>query len=100
MSSFFKFNHELTVGCFLSFSQGILTYFAVGRFRRGDQGATIPTYVEPPPDLHTPYPPTYAPTTYTPTAYTAYPSSVSDQQPPFTSVPQPQGDTSYQPPNY
>ncbi|TNM85451.1 hypothetical protein fugu_007722 [Takifugu bimaculatus] len=79
---------------------GILTYFAVGRFRRGDRGATIPTYVEPPPDLHTPYPPTYAPTTYTPPAYTAYPSSVSDQQPPFTSVPQPQGDTSYQPPNY
>lgn len=83
-------------------AQAILTYFAVGRFRHGDHGATIPTYTEPPPDLHTPYPPTYAPTTYTPTVYAAYPSSVSNtpQQPPFTSIPQPQGDTGYQPPTY
>lgn len=83
-------------------SQAILTYFAVCRFRRGDRGTTIPTYTEPPPDLHTPYPPTYAPTTYTPTVYAAYPGSVSDthQQPPFTPVPQPQLDSSYQPPGY
>lgn len=88
--------------CVCIYTQAILTYFAVGRFRRGDQGATIPTYTEPPPDLHPPYPPTYAPTTYTPTVYAAYPSSMSDthQQAPFTSVLQPQGDSSYQPPSY
>ncbi|KAL7404534.1 hypothetical protein ABVT39_016057 [Epinephelus coioides] len=84
---------------------GILTYFALIRFRRGVTEVAIPTYTEPPPDLHTPYPPTYAPTsynptTYTPTTYTAYPSSVPDQQPPFTANPQPQGDTGYQPPSY
>lgn len=76
--------------------QGILTYFAVGRFRRGDQGAAVPTYTEPPPDLHSPYPPTYAPTTYTPGAY----AGDAHQQPPFVSVPQPHGDGSYQPPSY
>lgn len=80
-------------------AQAILTYFAVARFRRGDHGATIPTYTEAPPDLDTPYPPTYAPTTYTPTVYPAYPSSVSDT-PSFTSTPQPQGDAGYQPPSY
>ncbi|XP_076584670.1 synaptogyrin-2b [Chaetodon auriga] len=86
---------------------GILTYFALGRFRRGVHEVTIPTYSEPPPDHHTPYPPTYAPTsyiptTYTPTTYTAYPSNVPDvhQQPPFIPNPQPQGDAGYQPPNY
>ncbi|KAM7009175.1 synaptogyrin-2b [Tautogolabrus adspersus] len=91
---------------------GILTYFALGRFRRGVNEVTIPTYTEPAPDLHTPYPPTYAPTsynpttynptTYTPTTYTAYPGSVPDMhpQPPFTPQPQPQGDIGYQPPNY
>lgn len=87
--------------------QGILTYFALGRFRRGVHEVTIPTYAEPPPDHHTPYPPTYAPTsynptTYTPTTYTAYPSSVPDmhQQPPFIPNPQPPGDAGYQPPSY
>ncbi|AWP06117.1 putative synaptogyrin-2-like [Scophthalmus maximus] len=86
---------------------GILAYFALGRFRRGVNEVTIPTYAEPPADHHTPYPPTYPPTaynptTYTPTTYTAYPSSVPDmhQQPPFTSNPQPQGDVGYQPPVY
>ncbi|CAG06018.1 unnamed protein product [Tetraodon nigroviridis] len=80
----------------------ILTYFAVCRFRRGDHGAAVPTYTEAPPDLHTPYPPTYAPTTYTPTVYAAYPSGVSDthQQPPYTSAPQPQGDPGYHTPSY
>ncbi|XP_041838375.1 synaptogyrin-2b [Melanotaenia boesemani] len=84
---------------------GILTYFALGRFRHGISDVTIPTYTEPPPDHQTPYPPTYAPTsynptTYTPTTYAPYPSNIPDvqQQPPFTSSFQPQGD--YQPPNY
>lgn len=83
-------------------AQAILTYFAVVRLLRGDHRATIPTYTEPAPDLHSPYPPTYAPTAYTPTVYAAYPGSVSDthQQPPFSSVPQAQGDTGYQPPSY
>ncbi|KAK2815787.1 hypothetical protein Q5P01_026254 [Channa striata] len=87
---------------------GILTYFALARFRRGVNEVTIPTYTEPPPpESNTPYPPTYAPTsynptTYTPTTYSAYPSSVPDirQQPPFTQNSQPQGDVGYQPPNY
>lgn len=88
---------------------GILTYFALGRFRRGVNDVGIPSYTEPPPppppDHHTPYPPTYTPTsynptTYTPTTYTAYPSDVPDvsQQPPYTPNIQPQGD--YQPPTY
>lgn len=92
---------------FYSPAQGILTYFALGRFRRGVQEVSVPTYTEPPPDHHTPYPPTYAPasynpTTYTPTTYTAYPSNVPDlqQQPPYISNPQPQGDSGYQPPSY
>ncbi|XP_029290764.1 synaptogyrin-2b [Cottoperca gobio] len=90
----------------------ILTYFALGRFRRGVNEVTIPTYVEPPQDHNSPYPPTYAPTsynpttynptTYTPTTYAAYPSGVPDmhQQPPFPPNPQPQGDAGYQPPSY
>lgn len=82
--------------------QGILTYFALARHRRDANEVAIPTYMEPPPDHHTPYPPTYAPTTYTPTAYSAYPSRVSEihQQPPFTSERQPQGDTGYLPSDY
>lgn len=87
--------------------QGILAYYALGRYRRGVNEVTIPTYTEPPLDPHSPYPATYIPTsynptTYTPTTYTAYPSSVPDmhQQPPFTASPQPQGDVAYQPPNY
>lgn len=90
-----------------SSGQGILTYFALGRFRRGVQEVAIPTYVEPPPDHSTPYTPTYAPTsynptTYIPTTYTAYPSSVPDMhpQPPVASNLQPQGDATYQPPVY
>ncbi|XP_059190042.1 synaptogyrin-2b [Centropristis striata] len=84
---------------------GILTYFALGRFRRGVNEVTIPTYTEPPPDHITPYPPTYAPTsynptTYTPTTYTAYPGSEVHQQPPYTPSPQPQADEGYQPPSY
>ncbi|XP_058496470.1 synaptogyrin-2b [Solea solea] len=86
---------------------GILSYYALGRFRRGVNDVTIPTYTEPPADPHNAYPPTYAPTsynptTYTPTTYTAYPSNVPDsqQQPHFISNPQPQGDFSYQPPSY
>ncbi|XP_040001401.1 synaptogyrin-2b [Xiphias gladius] len=86
---------------------GILAYYALGRYRRGVNEVTIPTYTEPPLDPHSPYPATYIPTsynptTYTPTTYTAYPSSVPDmhQQPPFTASPQPQGDVAYQPPNY
>ncbi|XP_032396727.1 synaptogyrin-2b [Etheostoma spectabile] len=86
---------------------GILTYFALSRFRRGINEVSIPTYTEAPPDQHTPYPPTYAPTsynptTYTPTTYTAYPGSVPDmhQQPPFTPNSQPPADAGYQPPSY
>ncbi|XP_029914972.1 synaptogyrin-2b [Myripristis murdjan] len=81
---------------------GILAYFALGRYRRGVGDVAVPTYVEPPPDHHTPYPPTYAPTPYTPTTYSAYPSSGPDlhQQPPFIPTPQPQGDEGYQPPTY
>uniref|UniRef100_A0A673VZI5 Synaptogyrin n=1 Tax=Salmo trutta TaxID=8032 RepID=A0A673VZI5_SALTR len=85
---------------------GILTYFALGRYRRGVADVTQSIYAEPPPEQHTPYPPTYAPSAYTPTTYSPYPSSAPDdfQQPPFTPTPstitstQPQGD--YQPPNY
>lgn len=85
---------------------GILTYFALGRYRRGVSDIAVPTYTEPPLDSHTPYPPTYAPTsynptTYTPTTYSVYPSSEPDvQQLPFTSSLQPQGDVGYQPPSY
>ncbi|KAM4583878.1 synaptogyrin-2b [Odontesthes bonariensis] len=86
---------------------GILTYFALGRFRRGVGDVAVPTYTEPPPDHHTPYPPTYAPTsynptTYTPTTYAGYPSNLPNmqQQPPFTSNLQPQEDAGYQPPKY
>lgn len=85
---------------------GILTYFAFIRFRRGINEATIPTYIDGP-DHNTPYPPTYAPTsynptTYTPTTYNTYPSNVADmhQPPPFTPIPQPQGDSEYQPPSH
>ncbi|RVE75802.1 hypothetical protein OJAV_G00002080 [Oryzias javanicus] len=76
---------------------GICTYFALVRFRHGVDNVTIPTYTEPPPDQHTPYPPTYAPTTYTP-----YPSNTPDklQQPSFSSTFPPQGDAGYQPPPY
>ncbi|CAN9509919.1 unnamed protein product [Ophioblennius macclurei] len=90
---------------------GILTYFALGRFRRGANDLSLPTYTEPPPlppqDHHTAYPPTYTPTTYnpttyTPTTYTAYPGDVtpdaSQLQPPYAASLTPQGD--YQPPKY
>lgn len=87
---------------------GILTYFALGRFRRGVNEVSVPTYTEPPPDHHTAYPPTYAPTsynpttynptTYNPTTYTAYPDM--NQQPAFKPNIQPQPDDGYQPPNY
>ncbi|XP_061625839.1 synaptogyrin-2b [Phyllopteryx taeniolatus] len=78
---------------------GILTYLALGRFRRGGDGNTIPTYTEQPADKHTPYPPTYAPTPYTPTTYSAYPSIPDlSQQPAFT--PNLQPTPGYQPPNY
>lgn len=89
---------------FFTLIQAILTYFALGRFRRGVQEVAVPTYVEAPlPDHHqTPYPPTYAPpsynpTTYIPTAYATYPSSVSDVQP---QQQQAQGDATYQPPSF
>ncbi|KAI9533883.1 hypothetical protein NQZ68_018251 [Dissostichus eleginoides] len=86
---------------------GILTYFALVRFRRGVNDSTLPTYTEPPQDHHTAYPPTYAPTsynptTYTPTTYSAYPSNGPDMQPqpPFTPTPPPPADAGYQPPSY
>ncbi|KAK5866521.1 hypothetical protein PBY51_020707 [Eleginops maclovinus] len=86
---------------------GILTYFALVRFRRGVNDSTLPTYTEPPQDHHTAYPPTYAPTsynptTYTPTTYSSYPSSVPDMQPQpsFTPSPQPPADGDYRPPSY
>ncbi|XP_034399183.1 synaptogyrin-2b [Cyclopterus lumpus] len=85
---------------------GILTYFALVRFRRGVNEGTISTFIDGA-DHNTPYPPTYAPTsynptTYTPTTYNAYPSNVPDmhQQPPFTPSPQPPGDADYQPPSH
>ncbi|XP_054636014.1 synaptogyrin-2b [Dunckerocampus dactyliophorus] len=85
---------------------GILTYFALGRFRRSPNDVTIPTYTEQPEDQHTSYPPTYAPTSYnptpyTPTTYAAYPS-IPDvtQQSPFATNLQPQGGVGYQPPKY
>lgn len=90
--------------CFGLILQGILAYYALGRFRRGVSEVTLSTYTEPQPDLHTPYPPTYAPTsynptTYTPTTYSVYPNAGPDirQLPPN---PQPQGDIGYKPPNY
>uniref|UniRef100_A0A1A8HFP6 Synaptogyrin n=1 Tax=Nothobranchius korthausae TaxID=1143690 RepID=A0A1A8HFP6_9TELE len=85
---------------------GILTYFALGRFRHGVNDASTSTYAEPPADHSAPYPPTYAPTSYAPTTYTpttyTYPSNAPDlhQQPPFTSNLPPQGDGAYQPPKY
>ncbi|XP_076001612.1 synaptogyrin-2b [Genypterus blacodes] len=85
---------------------GILTYFALGRYRHGVSDMAVPTYNEPPMDHHSPYAPTYAPTsynptTYNPTTYSVYPSSGPDvQQPPFTSNLHPAGDSGYQPPSY
>ncbi|KAK2919303.1 synaptogyrin-2b [Channa argus] len=86
---------------------GILTYFALGRFRRGVNEVTIPTYTEPPPESHTPYPPTYAPTsynptTYTPTTYSGFPSGIPEirQQSSIPPNSEPQGDVGYQPPKY
>lgn len=91
---------------------GILTYFALGRFRHGIKDVAIPTYTETVPDIATPYPPTYAPTsynpttytptTYTPTTYTAYPSNLPDiqQQPPLAQNLPPKVDAGYQPPSY
>ncbi|XP_056137070.1 synaptogyrin-2b [Lampris incognitus] len=89
---------------------GILTYFALGRYRSGVDDVALPTYNEPPLDHHTPYPPTYAPasytpttytpTTYTPTPYSAYPPTGPDvyQQPNFNPNQLPKGDGNYQPP--
>lgn len=103
---------SITFSFFSIATWGILTYFAFGRFRRGVNDGAMPTYTEPPPDHHTPYPPTYAPTsynpttytptTYNPTTYTPYPSGIPDlsQQPAFTPNIQPQDDSGYQPPSY
>ncbi|KAM9314371.1 synaptogyrin-2b [Pholidichthys leucotaenia] len=79
---------------------GILTFFAFDRFRHGVNDVAIPTYTEPLPDTHTPYPPTYAPTSYLPTTYTPTTYSVDEinQQPPFTQNLPPKGD--YDPPTY
>lgn len=97
---------------FILIMQGILTYFALGRFRHGVKDVAIPTYTETVPDIATPYPPTYAPTsynpttytptTYTPTTYTAYPSNLPDiqQQPPLAQNLPPKVDAGYQPPSY
>uniref|UniRef100_A0A3Q0RM57 Synaptogyrin n=1 Tax=Amphilophus citrinellus TaxID=61819 RepID=A0A3Q0RM57_AMPCI len=86
---------------------GILTYFALGRYRHGVNNLAMPTYTETAPDINTPYPPTYAPTsynptTYNPTTYTPYPSNVPDmqQQPPFTQTLPPKGDAGYEPPSF
>ncbi|KAJ8001567.1 hypothetical protein DPEC_G00170820 [Dallia pectoralis] len=87
---------------------GVLTYFALGRFRRGVIDVAK-NYTEPPLEQPAPYPPTYAPsvfapTTYAPTTYSLYPSGGQDNymQPPFNPISapitQPEGD--YQPPNY
>lgn len=86
----------------------ILTYFALGRYRRGVDNVAAPTSVEPPAlDHNTPYLPNYAPTSYghtayNPTTYSAYPSSGAEayQQTLFTPTAQPQGDMGYQPPAY
>lgn len=97
---------------------GILTYFALGRYRSGVDTISQ-NYADPPPDQITPYPPTYAPTTYDPSSYppttyapSPYPASTyapttysgleEYQKPPFTPQPQaqPQDDMGYQPPNY
>ncbi|KAL1005513.1 hypothetical protein UPYG_G00060050 [Umbra pygmaea] len=82
---------------------GILTYFALGRYRRGLTDVA-PNYTEPLPEQHMPYPATYAPSAYIPTTYSPPPSSGPDNylQPPYTpsTVPviQTQGD--YKPPTY
>ncbi|XP_061686556.1 synaptogyrin-2b [Syngnathoides biaculeatus] len=89
---------------------GILTFFALGRFR---DGVTIPTSTEQPADKRSPYPPTYAPTSYdptpytptsydptpyTPTTYSGYPTIPDlSQQPAFT--PNLQPTPGYLPPN-
>lgn len=83
---------------------GILTYFALARYRRGVNDVMLHT--DAPTDQHTPYPPTYAPSSYTPsyndtpynpTTYSTYPSS---DQPAFIPNIQPHVDSGYQPPNY
>ncbi|XP_033827900.1 synaptogyrin-2b [Periophthalmus magnuspinnatus] len=78
---------------------GILTYFALGRYRRGVHDMTL--HVEAPSDQHAPYPPTYAPASYNPTPYnpTTYSTYPSDQ-PAFIPNIQPTVDSGYQPPNY
>ncbi|KAM9769955.1 LOW QUALITY PROTEIN: synaptogyrin-2b [Menidia menidia] len=87
---------------------GILTYFALGRFRRGVADVAMPTYTEPAP---APYPPTYPPptpppTSYPPTSYNPTPytpttySYPSNPEPAFPSGLQPKGDDGYQPPSY
>ncbi|XP_034043426.1 synaptogyrin-2b [Thalassophryne amazonica] len=78
---------------------GILTYFALGRYRHGVTDVTVPTYVEAPED-HPPYPPTYTPTsynptTYTPTTYTVYPANTPDVHQPDVHT-----DAGYLPPAY
>lgn len=79
---------------------GILTYFALARYRRGTHDVTLP--IEAPSDQHTPYPPTYAPTSYSPTPYnpTVYSSYTPSDQPAFVPNIQPTVDSGYQPPNY
>lgn len=79
---------------------GILTYFALGRYRRGLNDLTLPTEV--PPEQRTPYPPTYAPTSYNPTPYnpTTYSPYTSSDQPAFVPNIQPTVDPGYQPPDY
>ncbi|XP_010870902.2 synaptogyrin-2b [Esox lucius] len=86
---------------------GILTYFALGRYRLGLTDVAK-NYMEPPLEPHTPYPATYAPAAYVPTTYSPYPTGAPDNylQPPFAPidapiaapVAQPQGE--YQPPSY
>ncbi|KAM3864572.1 synaptogyrin-2b [Diretmus argenteus] len=86
---------------------GILTYFALGRYRRGVDDVAVQPYIEPPPDHHSPYSPTYAPdsfppSTYNPTTYSAYPTSEPNMypQPQFVPNIQPQVDAGYQPPAF
>ncbi|XP_057217943.1 synaptogyrin-2b isoform X2 [Triplophysa rosa] len=77
-------------------SWGALTYFALVRFRQG-VGDVTQNNPEAPANPATPYP-----STYTPPTYPSFQNNSQDvyQQPPFTSNPDPIGQSNYQPPTY
>ncbi|XP_051529336.1 synaptogyrin-2-like [Myxocyprinus asiaticus] len=77
-------------------SWGVLTYFALVRFRQGVEDV-MQNHAEPPPNYTSPYPSTYTPPTY-PSFQNTRPEIY--QQPPFVPNPDPVGQSSYQLPTY